>query len=155
MKKYEFSKLLSLLFYKYCGTVDGWTEYSNEFITAARVVIDDFNAFRASANKQMIAIYNTTQVSDEFEQVKIMKEKWLEFVKRFSKLEEEFEEKYKVVAKELNIFLSDLEMIKVFLAEYFAYENMEEVYGSLLNLDSQIESYQKTWNLYKCQFQPT
>ena len=50
--------------------------------------------------------------------------------------------------------VKNLDYLKIFLAEYAAYENMLVAYESLMSLDGQIESYRQLCQFFKSQFQP-
>lgn len=156
MRNYELSKFLYFMFYKNYGAVD-WSAFENQYITDTNMVVDEFNDFRKMVTEEMISLFQKSLVSDEFEQVKSMRSKWLMFLNRFSKLESQFEDKYKFLINNKAFFDGDCEGLKEFLAEYFAYEKMQNVYESLLSLDSQFDSYEKMIQFYKSQtanFQP-
>jgi len=156
MRNYELSKFLYFMFYKNYGAVD-WSTFQSQYITDVNIVVDEFNDFRKLVTEEMISLFQKPLVSDEIEQVKSMRSKWLEFLQRFSELESYFEDKYKSLTKNKAFFEEDYEGLKEFLAEYFAYEKMQNVYESLLSLDSQFDSYEKMIKFYKSQttnFQP-
>lgn len=156
MRNYELSKFLYFMFYKSYGLVD-LSDFQNDYTLAASEVVEEFNAFKNMVTEEMISLFQKPLVSDELEQVKSMRSKWLMFLNRFSKLESQFEDKYKSLTNNKAFFDGDCEGLKEFLAEYFAYEKMQNVYESLLSLDSQFDSYEKMIQFYKSQtanFQP-
>jgi len=154
MNNYEYSKFLYTMFYKNCCKVDGWREFSNEYIEKTEDLIKRFFEYKQNSNQQMLELFQKTSISGEFEKIKILKTQWLEFVKLFGEAESFFEEKYRFLTMQKQPQFQQIEDLKVFLAEYTVYEKMSAAYQSLLNLDMQLENYQKMCQFYKYQLQP-
>ncbi len=156
MRNYELSKFLYFMFYKNYGAVD-WSAFENEYTIGVGKLVEEFNAFSAKVNNEMIAFFRKFNSSEETKSVASMRSEWLKFLQRFSRFESQFEDKYKFLINNKAFFDGDCEGLKEFLAEYFAYEKMQNVYESLLSLDSQFDSYEKMIQFYKSQtanFQP-
>ena len=153
MNNYEYAKFLHFIFYTNCENLTTWKNYSNDFISQSELLIKNFFEYKDDASKQMISLFQKTSVAGEFEKIKELKKQWLNFVKLFGELENTFEEKYKYLCNEKHLTF-DSEKLKEFLAEYYAYEKMTTAYESLLNLDMQIENYQKMCRFYQSQLQP-
>lgn len=155
---YQFSKFLSFAFYKNYTMVDGWKDLTNDFIESANDAVDVYEEYRKKANKQIIgSTVNFGIVSsaeEEYFQAKKLKDEWIKIFSKFAKLENYFVSKYQEQINFSENFLKNIEDIRLFLAEYLAYEKMQATYESLLNYEETLNNFIKKCDIVRAQEQP-
>ena len=155
---YGFSKYLSFMFYQYRTAVSDWRDRDNQFKHSVTGLIDEYSEFMSGAIKNLSRtdIYEkgSEVVDEELKNVENLNNQWLNFIKKFSDLENGFIEKYKIKLSNPQTFAQDKEAIKDFLSEYTSYIAMESIYQSVIDFGNQINRYKETCLKYEKQSQP-
>ena len=152
----QFSYLLFVKFYEKCFSIDGWTEISNDFVADAAKLVGEFSDYKSKIDDKLNKIHkkNQSEIEKEIEEIKILNDMWIQFVKKYCRLEANFEDKYKDKSEYFESYLENVENCKMFLADYSAFQYMQTIFEPLMKLEITLEDYYKTCQSYNSKFKP-
>ena len=139
MNKYEYTKYLSFTFYKYCSIMNNWKNEKSEYIEIANEFIEKFNTFKKKITNYMIK--SSTTRHHNLREIKELREMIDELMIKYCDVVSLFEEKYgPELFRDINYFAKNSDKLKLFLAEYVAYNSVENLYDNLIILESSLKN---------------
>ena len=145
MTPYQFSKFYAVAFNQNYSSSDSWKMISNDFTSAVFKLVPEYEEFKTRANKAIngteLPFKGVSVLDKEMAQAEALKKEWLEFVDKFSKLEQVFESKYMAKVATFQEEVKNNTVRDEFLAEYSAYSYLATMYDSLSRFEATLDAY--------------
>lgn len=142
---YIFSKYLLILFSKYQNKIEGWKDFTSQFTSEISRFNSRFNAFHKKVDEALKVSelnYNGKSAAEkEISVANSLKEEINKYLDEFNELGSRFVTKYQEKVSNKEVFESDKDQLREFLAEYASFETMESANYWLESLGWQIDKY--------------